>query len=297
MAATMMWQEFAGPLDTLVESEPCTVRELKASDEKAVQDFLAARPMHTVFMASLIRDNGLVSQENRGTFYGCCNRYGELEGVALLGHATIIEARSENSLATFARLTRKCRNAHVIRGERKSINRFWQQYAGGGKQPRLVCRELMFVLAERPLPQPDLEDLRLANLDDLDKVVEVNASMAFIEAGRSPLERDPGGFRQRTARRIEQGRVWVWVRDNRLIFKADVVGDTPMVIYLEGVHVHPEERRKGYGLRGLKQVSANLLSQTDSICLTANSRNQQAVRFYARAGYQFHSHYESIYLR
>lgn len=40
-------------------------------DEGEVLDFLAERPVHTVVMAGLIRDNGLESPFNRGTFYAC----------------------------------------------------------------------------------------------------------------------------------------------------------------------------------------------------------------------------------
>ena len=121
--------------------------------------------------------------------------------------------------------------------------------------------------------------------------------MAFREAGTSPLQNDPGGFRSRTARRIEQGRIWVWIEEDRLMFKADVVAETPQVTYLEGVHVHMEERRKGYGLRGLASLSSMLLERTESICLTVNEKNKNAAKLYEKAGYQFHSHYETIYLR
>jgi len=280
-----------------VESETCTISELFEGQETEVLDFLAARPLHSVFMASQIRDNGLVSPHNRGSFYACRDRQGQLEGIALLGHATLIEARTESSLLTFARLARNCQNAHLIRGERKTINSFWQHYASNGQEPRLICRELLFERQEPTVLEETVDDLRPATLNDLDKVLAVNASMAFQEGGISPLQKDPGGFRNRTARRIEKGRVWVWIQDDRLIFKADVISETPQVMYLEGVHVHPEERRKGYGLRCLTQLSSILLTRGQSICLTINHRNKNAVNFYAKAGYQFHSHYETIYLR
>lgn len=296
MTAALMLQDTEISLDAFANAEPCTVRELNQSDEMEVLEFLGARPVHTVFMATLIRDNGLVSSHNRGSFYACRSRHSELEGVALLGHATVVEARTENSLATFAGLARNCQSAHLIRGERKTINRFWEYYASAGEQPRLVRRELLFELREDSPTDDSVNDLRLATMDDLDKIVTVNASMAFEQCGIRPLEMDPAGFRNRTARRIEQGRVWVWTRDDRLIFKADAVGKTAEVTYLEGVHVHPEERRKGYGLRCIKQLSSNLLSRSKSICLTVNHRNKNAVTFYSKAGYQFHSHYETIYL-
>ena len=298
MAVTLIRQEYeAQTPDVFTRDEPCTVVELNRADEADVVQFLARRPIHTVFMAGLIRDNGLLSPHNRGSFYGYRDRCGMLEGVALVGHATVIEARSDDSLAAFARLARNCLNASLIRGEQETINSFWKHYATSRLEPRLVSREILVQQIE-PVDTPDSPaDLRPATLSDLEKVMAVNASMAFEEGGVSPMQKDPSGFRNRTARRIEQGRVWVLVQDNRLIFKADVVSDTPEVTYLEGVHVHVEERRQGYGLRCLTALSSMLLQRSQSICLTVNERNQKALKFYEKAGYQFHSDYETIYLR
>lgn len=293
----MRQESEARSLDAFARDEPCTIVELSGADEAEVFDFLSARTIHTVFMASLIRDNGLVSPHNRGSFYACRDRYGRLEGVALVGHATLIEARTDNSVAAFARLTRNCLNAHLIRGEQETINDFWKYYANSGQEPRLICRERLFE-QRQPVPRMERVDgLRPATLNDLEKVLAVNASMAIQEAGTSPMQNDPGGFRGRTARRIEQGRIWVWTQDDRLVFKADIVAQTPQVTYLEGVHVHAEERRQGYGLRCLTTLSSILLERSNSICLTINEKNKNALKFYEKAGYQFHSHYETIYLR
>ena len=297
MAVTLMRHESeARPPDVFARDERCIIGELSAADETEVLEFLSARTIHTVFMASLIRDNGLVSPYNRGSFYACRDRYGRLEGVALLGHATVIEARTENSVASFARLASNCLNAHLIRGEQEPINNFWKHYANSGQEPRLICRELLFE-QKTPATSEGVDGLRPATLDDLEKVLAVNASMASQEGGTSPLQNDPGGFRSRTARRIEQGRIWVWVQDDRLMFKADIVAETSQVTYLEGVHVHAEERRKGFGLRCLATLSSILLGRSESICLTVNENNKPALKFYEKAGYRFHSHYETIYLR
>jgi len=297
MTVTLLRHESdARSFDVFARDEPCIISELSTADEAEVFEFLSARTIHTVFMASLIRDNGLVSPHNRGSFYSCRDPYGRLEGVALLGHATVIEARSENALASFARLARNCLNARLIRGEQETISNFWKHYANSGQEPRLVSRELLFE-QKAPATCEHENDLRLATLSDLDKVLAVNASMALQEGGTSPMQNDPGGFRFRTARRIEQGRIWVWMQDDRLVFKADVVAETPQVTYLEGVHVHSEERRRGYGLRCLSSLSSILLGRSESICLTVNEKNKNAFKLYEKAGYQFHSHYETIYLR
>ncbi|MDX6384452.1 MAG: uncharacterized protein QOK48_2025 [Blastocatellia bacterium] len=297
MAVTMLRQESqSGSRDVFTREEPCVIGELGKSDESEVLDFLSARKIHTVFMSSLIRDNGLLSPHNRGSFYCCRDGYGRLEGVALLGHATLIETRSDDALAAFARLARNCLNAHLIRGEQEMISNFWKQYVNSRQEPRLICREMLFE-QKAPMTSEGINDLRPATLKDLDKVLAVNASMALHEAGTSPMQHDPSGFRARTARRIEQGRIWVWVHDERLMFKADVVAETPEVTYLEGVHVHPEERRRGYGLRCLNSLSSILLEHSESICLTVNEKNQHAAKLYEKVGFKFHSHYETIYLR
>lgn len=272
------------------------VQTLTNEHESEVLEFLAERPLHTVFMTGFIRDNGLVSPLNRGIFYACREGKGRLEGVALIGHATLVEARTEGALAAFARLSQDCPSAHMILGEEDKVERFWNHYAETGCTPRLVCRELLF---ERRWPVSQGEQvpgLRPANIYDIADVLSVNAEMAFQESGVNPMEADPMGFLDRTTRRIEGGRVWVWVEDGHLIFKADVMADTPDVIYLEGVYVDPNERNKGYGLRCFSQLCSSLLSRARSICLLVNEQNLEARTFYERAGCKLRGYYATIFL-
>ena len=122
------------------------VAELSASHEREVMDFLARRPIHTVGMVGLIYDNGLVSPFNRGTFYGCRNLQGQLEGVALIGHATLMETTSDRALEALARIAQTCTTGHMIMGEQERINEFWDYYAEAGQQMRRACREMLFEL-------------------------------------------------------------------------------------------------------------------------------------------------------
>ena len=73
-----------------VAVEAVKVERLANSDELEVLRFLAQRPIHTVTLMGLIHDNGIVSPFNRGTFYGCRDLMGQLEGVALVGDATLM---------------------------------------------------------------------------------------------------------------------------------------------------------------------------------------------------------------
>lgn len=279
-----------------VAGSSLTVHRLSAEDESEVLAFLAVRAVHTVFIAGFIHDNGLESHLNRGTFFGCRDRLGQLEGVALIGHFTLVEARTEAALAAFARIAQDCPSAHMILGEQENVEAFWNYFAKAGRTQRRACRELLF---EQKTPPEQFEpqiDLRLATPDDLPIVLPVYAEMVCEESDVNPLDVDPAGFKDRWLRRIEQGRVWVWIENGRLIFNADIMSDTPDVIYLEGIYVNPLNRGRGLGVRCLSQLSRDLLQRARSLCLLVNEQNQRARAFYERAGYTLYGYYDTIFL-
>src|SRR5690242_13780883 len=99
-----------GAVPAIVWPSTLRVSKLTGEDEAEVLDFLAERITHSFGLIGFIRSNGLVSPENRGTFYACRNRLGWLEGVALIGHAVLIEARSDAAIIAFACLAQECRD-------------------------------------------------------------------------------------------------------------------------------------------------------------------------------------------
>ncbi len=274
-----------------VFTEPLTNQE-----ETEVIAFLAERPLHTVCMAGLIRDNGLESILNRGRFYACRNSEWRLEGVALIGHATLIEARTTRAMKEFASIAQASAGTHMILGDEEQIELFWDLYADQGQEMRRSARELLFELKTAIEVTDPLENLRPAKLEDLELIVPVHAELAFAESGINPLETDPEGFRDRCARRIVKGRVWVVVSDQRLVFKADIQADTPDVIYLEGIYAEPTERGKGLAGRCLSQLAQNLLRRTRSICVLVNEERTGLHSFYRLANFKCRECFVSIFL-
>lgn len=271
--------------------------ELTEENRNEVLSFLSERPIHTVCLVGFVRDNGLVSTHNRGTFYGCRNSEGRLEGVALIGHATLIEARTARAMQEFSLVAQGFQNTHIILGETEKIEEFWNYYADEGQDMRLACREMLFEVRQAMQLREEIEGLRRATLNDLDQITPVQAGMAESESGVNPLEVDPEGFRARCARRIEMGRVWILEENGKLIFKADVQADTPDVIYLEGVWVNPAERSKGFGRQCMRQLCQDLLSRTKSVCVLVNEENQRAHTFYRMCNFKARGIYDSIFLR
>ena len=275
-----------------------TVQLCTSEDAAEALAFLASRPVHTVNLRGFIRDNGLNSPLNRGSFYGYRNAAGILEGVALIGHATLVESHTDRALEALARQAQAvCSDAHMIMGEQERIEEFWNYYSEDGQQKRLACRELLFELRWPVEAHHEVPELRLATLDDLELILPVQAAMAEEESGVNPLVKDPKGFRSRCARRIEQGRIWVLIEDDKLIFKTDVFAETPEVIYLEGIYVNAEERAKGHGLLCLSQLSRTLLRRTEALCLLVNERKVAAHAFYRKAGFKLSSTYDTIFLQ
>ncbi|MDT7807529.1 MAG: uncharacterized protein QOJ70_1342 [Acidobacteriota bacterium] len=273
---------------------------LRRGAEAEAEAFLSERPVHTVNLLSLIRDNGLESPLNRGIFYAFRDERGLLEGVALIGHATLFEARTPRALRAFARAAQGYDGGvHMVMGESEPVAEFWHHYRAAGQPMRIACRELLFEL-RRPVvnTRESVAGLRLATREDLPLIMPVQARMAEDESGISPLVSDPEGFRRRCERRVERGRTWVLVENGRLIFKAEVMAETEDVVYLEGVHVAADERGRGRGRRCLSQLTGELLGRgAGSVCVLVNEQNESAQRLYRKAGFHFLCNYETLFLQ
>jgi GNAT superfamily N-acetyltransferase len=273
-----------------------TVTALREECKSEVLKFLDQRPAHTFGLSSFIHSNGLVSPHNRGDFHGCHDAEGRLVGVALIGRFILFETHRRDVIKAFAQVARGYDDGYMLLGEQEKVQVFWRYYAQGKMRPRLCSRQLLLehrwpIELRHPVPA-----LRPATLSELSLVVPAHAELALTESGINPLEIDPDGFRQRCARRIEQGKTVVLTENDRLIFKAEIVGDTASTIYLEGVWVDPQERGKGYGLRCLSQLTRTLLLRSASVSVLVNERFEAARALYSRVGYKLNSYYDTIFL-
>jgi hypothetical protein len=272
-------------------------RTLENSEYAEVLAFLETRAIYTAYLAGLIRDNGLQNPLNRGTFFGYRNEHDRLEGVALIGHATLLETATDEAIQAFAKTAQHCKAVHLIMCEENRLETFWGYYAVAGQQLRHAHRQLLLELRWPIQVSQQVSHLRLATVEDLELLAPVHAEMALGESGIDPRQQDSDGFLERYIRRIEQGRTWVLTENGQLQFKAEVVAETPATSYIEGVWVNPAARRQGYGRRCMSQLARMLLWRTKSICLFVNEENDDARRFYKQVGYHVRAVYDTIYLK
>lgn len=263
------------------------VSHLSERDRLEVLRFLAERPVHTVVMTSFINDNGMENELNRGKFFGYRGEKGELEGVALIGHSTLVEARSDDALRALAFTARKTDTPiHLLMSSGNAAEIFWKYFSGGLTQPRLTCTENLFEVSF-PFPvQKTDRRLKNADMSHLIAVAEAQAEIAFAECGVDPMLKDREGFLKRVARRIEQKRVFIVTDGDELVFKADIIAETDQVIYLEGIFVGPAYRGQGIGSKCLSALTLELLSRVSNICLLSNVAFESAHRSFERAGFR-----------
>lgn len=263
------------------------VCELQQDATREVLDFLSVRPVHTVVMTSLVNDNGIASELNRGKFYGYRNSAGKLDGVALIGHTTLVETRSDAALTALATIARTAETPiHLIMSSADAAQTFWNRLTHGLTRPRLTCTELLFELNFPFLVQECEWNVRLATPKELIPVAAAQAEVAEIECGVNPLRKDREGFLRRVMRRIEQGRVFVVFDGDKLVFKADIIAETENVIYLEGVYTGGEYRGKGIGSKCLSALSLQLVSRAENICMLSNVDFTHAHKSFRNAGYK-----------
>ena len=266
-------------------------------DRREVLEFLQIRPVHTVVMSSFIQDNGLENPDNRGVFYGYRNAKGTLAGVALIGHTTLIEARSEDSLATFAAVARQSKTPiHIMMADGQSIETFWKQFTGDNRPARKVCTELLFELSFPFFVQDCEWNVRVAQEDELEQIAVAHDTVAFTESGVSPLQKDRAGFLKRCLKRIEQGRTFVVFENGKLVFKADIVAETADVVYLEGIFVAPEYRGRNVGSSCLSKLSRQLMGRVENVCLLSNVEFKGAHRSFEKAGFKNTDRCQTIFV-
>jgi len=259
---------------------------LKDNDRDEVLAFLAIRPVHTVVMTSFIIDNGIESELNRGKFFGFRNEERELTGVALIGHTTLVEARSDEALRALAVRARTSETPiHLVMSSGDAAERFWNHLAMG-PSPRLTCREALFEAAFPFAVKKRTPGLRLATLAELLPVAEAQAEVSFMECGVDPMLKDREGFLKRVARRIEQKRIFVVFDGEELVFKADIIAETGECIYLEGIFVGEAYRGKGIGSTCLSNLTVDLLGRSSNVCMLSNVDFESAHRSYAKAGFK-----------
>jgi len=245
--------------------------------------FCAEDPIERVFLEDVAR-RGL------GRFVGLADG----EELVALCHVGANAVPSGRGCGGFARDVARAVPRMLI-GESRAVGELWAAARSRLPRPREDRPgQPVFVITE--LPEPGGTGLRRATLEDFEILLPACAAAHEEELGVDPMRRDTEGFRWRTRSQIDEGRSWLWMEEDVILFKAEASAWTPSAVQLQQVWVDPFVRRSGYGARGLRDLCRLLLESVPAVCLFVRAENVAAIRLYESIGMEHALDYRSLLL-
>jgi ribosomal protein S18 acetylase RimI-like enzyme len=212
--------------------------------------------------------------------------------VTALCHLGANVVPSGRGCEVFADITVSARPKMLI-GNEAAVSQLWAAVLGRLPAPR-DDRPGQPVFAISELPEPGGAEVRPAAPEDLEVLLPACAATHRGELGLDPLAADAEGFRRRTLQQIDEGRSWIWLDGETILFKAEASAWTPHAVQLQQVWVDPEARGRGYAQRGLRDLVRLLLEQVPRVCLFVRADNPAAIRLYEAIGMQHVGKYRSV---
>ena len=249
---------------------------------RQVLDFCAEEPVERVFLED-------VARRDLGRFFATQGSDGALTALCHVG-ANIVPSGAHCEV--FAEAAARGL-ARMVIGEQSAVSALWDA-------ARLELPEVRDDRPGQPVfaidspPPPGETGLRAATTDDLERLLPACAAAHELELGQDPLARDADGFRWRTLAQIEEGRSWLWLENDVVLFKAEASAWTPAAVQLQQVWVDPAVRRRGHGLRGLCDLCRLLLATTPTVTLFVRRENTPAIALYDAVGMRRALEYRSL---
>lgn len=244
--------------------------------------FCARAPVERVFLEDVAR-RGL------GRFVAVEETGGALGALCHVG-ANLVP--TGDGCGAFADAAADSRSRMII-GEARAVTELWDSARPRMPAPR-EDRPNQPVYAITEPPFPAASGLRAATAADVERLLPACAAAHELELGLDPLTRDPETFRWRTEAQIAEGRSWLWLEDDVVLFKAEVSAWTPEAVQIQQVWVDPEARGHGYGARGMRDLCRLLLGSTPVVTLFVRSENAAAIALYESVGMKTVLEYRSI---
>jgi uncharacterized protein len=183
--------------------------------------------------------------------------------------------------------------ARMIIGDERAVTELWGQLEPRMPSPRDDRPgQPVYAISERPPPGDTA--LRPATEEDFELLLPACAVAHLEEIGVDPMVRDPDGFRWRTRSQIQEGRSWLWVEGETILFKAEASAWTPSAVQVQQVWVDPPARNKGYAQRGMRDLCRLLLDRVPAVCLFVRPENAPAIKVYEAIGMKRHGSYRSL---
>ncbi len=250
---------------------------------RQVLEFCARAPIERVFLEDVAR---------RGLgHFTALESAGELTALCHVG-ANVVP--SGTGCGAFAEVAAQG-NARMLIGESGAVSDLWaaaRTRLGELREDR--PHQPVYVITEPP--SAGESGLRGAVRADVERLLPACAAAHELELGVDPAGSNLETFRWRTESQVDEGRSWLWLEDDTVLFKAEASAWTPHAVQIQQVWVDPEVRGHGYASRGLRDLCRLLLETTPAVTLFVRTDNAPAIALYESIGMTQALEYRTVLL-
>jgi predicted GNAT family acetyltransferase len=273
-----------------------TVRTVVSSDLPAVERVLAADPVANCFVASRIHSGGVDPWRLGGELLGYYDD-DRLQSLLYTGANLVPVATTPASRAAFAdRLRPVGRRCSSFVGPAEEVLDLWRLLEPSWGPAREIRSDQPLMVIDGPPAVPADPLVRRATAADLDLLVPACIDMFTAEVGVSPIAGGMGAaYRARIAEIVREGRSFVRIDGDDVVFKAEVGAVARDVCQVQGVWVHPAHRGRGHSEPGMAAVVLHAReSLAPAVSLYVNSYNTAARKCYRRVGFREHGTFATV---
>ena len=264
------------------------VRPLTSRDLADIERLIEADPVAHCFVSSRVELGGLDPWRLGGEMLGYVDD-GRVHSAVYCGANLVPIGTTPESRAAFAdRLRRTGRRCSSFVGPAAEVLDLWRLLEPAWGPAREVrSRQPLMVIDSEPLIEADPQ-VRRAEMADLDLLLPACIDMFTAEVGVSPVA---GGmtsaYRSRIAELVREGRSFVRIDGDTVVFKAEIGAMSQGVSQVQGVWVDPAHRGRGLSETGMAAVvSLGRASLTPTLSLYVNDYNTAARRAYRAVGFR-----------
>jgi ribosomal protein S18 acetylase RimI-like enzyme len=276
--------------DPSTEALPSAIRPLLETDRRELVRFLGRDPEENIYLLSRVANDGVVNEgsASHGRFYG---HFGPsaLDGVIFFGHrkGVVLAGEDPEFMRAAASLALGKESDWIILvGPRRATDGFLSHYRWRGRPTHINRVQIHYVLRPEDALSAPVDGARRAEPEDLEAVVGMSEQMLIEDFRLPPGSLSREGIRLSMQQKIQDGRTWVVEAGGEIVFKADVSARFSGGAQIEGVFTRSHCRGRGYAVRGLTAITADLLRSSAFVSLHVAQDNAAARRAYEKCGFR-----------
>jgi hypothetical protein len=266
------------------------LRQLRDANRNPVLAFLEREPLLNVYLISRVLDDGLsVGHNVEVRHHEATVLIASLAGNLVLAGASGCSATELTPPIRMVadRIFGSMLPVRAIISDAALVDILWGFLTPRIDPPTVIrFNQPVYAIGRHSAVFPELEQMRYAELADLDLLVPACAAMHHEEVGINPMDRDAAGYRQRIRELVVKRRALVRIEGGRILFKCEFSAVTPAAVQLMGVWTDPHERRHGYAREGMREVCGHIFRQRKDVTLFVNDFNRPAIDLYESLGFR-----------